>query len=483
MMMRCPLAANAQAAPHYPALIGPRKTWTYLQTHQAVEGMRVYLRTTCPLQAGQRCAVIAGNSTAYIITLLALWRENIIPCLLNTRFPYRQLEEWAQTLSCRFVFHDFERDNPCSFTMPGRNLGDIDWNPAALLSAGGGCFISSEQEAAIILTSGSGGIPKAAVLTYGNHYFNALGSRETLPFGCDDRWLLSLPLYHVSGLSLIFRVFLGGGSLVVPGTPFDLANALRQCPMTHISLVPAQLIRLLEDPESLEILKRCKAILLGGSAISGQLLRRAKQQRLAVYLTYGLTEMASQVATASAGSVDRKAGGGILPYREVRISSEGEILVRGKTRFKGYWAEGRLIEPFDTNGWFATGDMGGLDAKGRLFVTGRKDNMFVSGGENIHPETIERQLAAIVGIEQAIVVALAHPEYGQRPVGFIRFLPSAVLTVQDIKNKLAGDLPRFMIPDRFYAWPEHVLSSGMKIPRKELIRLAESQEKNLIPLK
>jgi O-succinylbenzoic acid--CoA ligase len=486
-------------APEQLAIISPHKHWTYLQAHRAVETIRNDLKTRCSLKPDQRCAIIAGNSEVYVLTLIALWREGITPCLLSTRIPPQELERWVQRLSCQFVLHEFGSNNPCAFRIPERNMnmGDINLNLEGAF-AGYEIFISPEQDATILLTSGSSGTPKAAVLTYGNHYFNALGSQDNLPFVPTDRWLLSLPLYHVSGLSLIFRVLLGGGSLVIPASHNDFIKALQHDQVTHVSLVTTQFFRLLKDPQGLELLKGLKAILLGGSAIPRPLLTQAIQHGLAVYPTYGLTEMASQVATGSAlrekpqksadhssQSVNFREGGRVLPFGEVRLSVEGEILVRGKTRFKGYWMEDRLIIPFDEGGWFATGDLGQWDNKGRLLVTGRKDNMFISGGENIQPEIIERQLAAIDGIEEALVVPVAHWEYGQRPVAFIRFASSSFLTVEEIKRKLKAVLPSFMIPDRFYGWPESFVpaGAGMKPHRPDFIGLAESPEGRLVLLK
>jgi o-succinylbenzoate---CoA ligase len=149
-----------------------------------------------------------------------------------------------------------------------------------------------------------------------------------------------------------------------------------------------------------------------------------------------------------------------LPEREVSISEEGEILVRGATLFAGYVEGGKLDLPLDTEEWFHTGDLGELDENGCLRVLGRKDNLFVSGGENIQPEEIEEALSALPGVEAAVVVPVDDTEYGQRPVAFVRMEDGSTV---DLALELEKVLPRFKIPVAFYAWPEE--SDGMKVNR------------------
>ena len=148
-------------------------------------------------------------------------------------------------------------------------------------------------------------------------------------------------------------------------------------------------------------------------------LRQSVKLGLNIYLTYGLTEMSSQVATGKVTQINQ-ACVKVLPYRQISISPEGEILVKGEVLFKGYVAGAKIHLPL-TNGWFPTGDMGQLDKEGCLTVIGRRDSMFISGGENIHPEEIEKALLSIKGIEQAMVVPKEDKEFGQRPIAFVKF--------------------------------------------------------------
>jgi O-succinylbenzoic acid--CoA ligase len=181
--------------------------------------------------------------------------------------------------------------------------------------------------------------------------------------------------------------------------------------------------------------------------------------------------MASQVTTTPPGSPRRAlhTSGKVLPHREVSISGEGEILVRGETLFEGYVEGEELRRPLDREGWFRTGDLGDLDGEGYLIVRGRRGNMFVSGGENVQPEEIEAALLRLPGVEEAVVVPVPDEVFDARPEAFVRADGRA--SPEHLAEALATVLPRFKIPVRFHAWPGD-MPEGMKVDRKLLSGLA-----------
>jgi O-succinylbenzoic acid--CoA ligase len=206
---------------------------------------------------------------------------------------------------------------------------------------------------------------------------------------------------------------------------------------------------------------------MGGSGMPPTLIRAALERGLPVHTSYGLTEMASQVTATRAGASleDLLTSGSVLPYREVSISGEGEVLVRGATLFAGYVEGDRVRSPVDEDGWFHTGDLGAFDGEGRLLVRGRRDNMFVSGGENVQPEEIEAALEAIEGITASVVVPVRDAEFGSRPVAFVRSMGG--FSPEGLAGALEARLPRFMVPIAFHPWPED-LAGGMKPDRRAL---------------
>ena len=130
--------------------------------------------------------------------------------------------------------------------------------------------------------------------------------------------------------------------------------------------------------------------------------------------------MSSQATASRPGDPPEalRTAGRPLAFRELSVAADGEILVRGRTLFRGYVEETGIRPARDASGWFHTGDLGRLDADGRLVVSGRRDTMFISGGENIHPEEIEREILRFPGVLEAIVAPVPDPEFGARPGGF-----------------------------------------------------------------
>jgi O-succinylbenzoic acid--CoA ligase len=320
--------------------------------------------------------------------------------------------------------------------------------------------------------------------TLGNHIANALGANECVALGPGDRWLLTLPLYHVGGLGILFRCFLGGGAVVIPSPSENLLQGIEKYKITHVSLVATQFYRLLKLPRVHTVLRRLKAILVGGGPIAPALIQKSLQLKLPIFTTYGLTEMASQVATTTAADLRKGhlTGGKVLKFRRVKISKTGEILVRGKTLFQGYIQGRKVIRPLQKGGWFATGDLGEITADGRLKVLGRKDNMFISGGENIYPEEIERHLLAVPGVEEAVVVPCADDEFGQRPAAFIRMNPARRLNAKIFNAILSQRLAKFKIPLRYYSWPFEKISSW-KMGRGELLQHFKNPRQPLCEIK
>ena len=333
-----------------------------------------------------------------------------------------------------------------------------------------------EQQATIIFTSGSTAAPNAVLHTVANHYFSALGANENIPLGVGDRWLLSLPVYHVGGLAVLFRTLIAGASVVLPGTGLSTGRNIEKFNITHLSLVSTQLSRLLNESVSFKKFRQIKSVLIGGGPVVRNLITQARDNGLPVYTSYGSTEMASQITTTRTGDgLPRlQTSGKLLNYRELRVSDRSEIQVRGKTLFKGYVDGLELHSQLNLAGWFDTGDLGSLDQDGYLTVTGRRDNMFISGGENIYPEEIEQALIQIESIEQALVVPVPHMEFGNQAVAFIKTKAGSVFDPNILKSDLKKSLPGFKIPKIFLEWPENS-PDGLKPGRKWFRSVAQKQ--------
>jgi O-succinylbenzoic acid--CoA ligase len=329
-----------------------------------------------------------------------------------------------------------------------------------------------DRPATILYTSGSTGTPKAALHTWRNHLYSAKGANANMPLREGDRWLLTLPLYHVGGLAPLVRCALAGAAVVVPAADRSLADSLRRRRATYASLVPTQLRRLLDADEDAPP-SSVRGLLIGGGPIPPTLVRRAQERGWPVLASYGCTEMASQVTTTGLGAARAalESAGRRLPHRRLRID-DGEILVAGPPLFDGYVTADGIEDPRRADGWYPTGDRGRIDAAGRLRVLGRTDRMFVSGGENVQPEEIEEALERLSGVERAIVVPVPDPEYGARPVAFVDG-PTAGRG-EALSAALAERLPGFKIPEAFHPLRSPRDEEGLTVDREQLKRRARA---------
>jgi len=461
-----------QVLEHYenqPFLITEKRSWTFADFMSEAR----LLSDSLMAESQQRVYLSTENTENLLKSMLALWMRGAVAVPLNQQIPEKQKMEMLQQIGCTFSYTELQYE----FKSQPTSVNSLQPNPVGNSDAVAGKEVNSinpKDWATIIFTSGSTGSPKAVVHSLANHFYNALGANERMPLNPGDRWLLSLPMSHVSGLAILFRTLLSGAAMVIPAKNVSLSKTLLSRSVTHLSLVPTQLRRLLQTTKGKDALCQLKLILLGGSSIPETLLDQSAQLGLNVQTTYGSTEMASQVATGKSGFYQ------VLPFREVRIAADNEVEVRGKSGFLGYLDVTGLHQPFDENGWFKTGDIGlwcSKDTKNQgdvesLKITGRKDSMFISGGENIHPEEIERILLQFGKTEQAIVVAVQDAEFGARPVAFLKIGEN--FSESNLQNFLEKRLAKFKVPDLFLALPE-LIESEIKHNRVELSKFAQTQ--------
>ena len=362
------------------ALVSAKKVWTYADLGNAVEERATELATK-GVEPGRVYAIDAHAEAQTVIEFLAYWRTGASIAPLDprlTRLEKSRAEEMLNGL---------------------------------------------ETDArAILWTSGTGGRPQGVLLTLDNICASAEAVTERLGLGPDNVWLLSLSPAHVGGLALLTRAFLLGCTLVAYGSfRADIASRLIEgeglpgsaSPVTHMSLVPTQLIRLLGYRDGIQVPASFKCGLIGGAHASPDLIQQSLAAGWPLALTYGMTEMTSQVATAVPSEVKQKPGsvGRALMGTKIKIDSDGQILAHGPTLAQGYVD---TTEPLvDTEGWYPTGDLGRFDEDGDLWITGRRSDRIVSGGITIDATHIEDVLCEHEGVQDACVVGIPDPEWGE----------------------------------------------------------------------
>lgn len=452
------------------AVVGADSNLTYADLDARADEMAAALANT-GVRPGTRVALRLPPGPDYVALLWACLRAGAVVCPLSPRLPTERLRDTLERSNSTHLVTDLDDATPTGRTVRTLTVDDLRDRRSAVEALQRSDEIATDQPATLLSTSGSTGTPRLALHSYGNHYYSAHGSAFNLAVAPGDRWLLTLPLNHVGGLAILFRCALAGATVVVAGPSLDDDVAAQH--VTHLSLVPTQLQRLLSGSGA-GALSSVKAVLLGGGPIPDDLVAAALAADVPLHTTYGLTEMSSQVTTTPPGaSADQlRTAGRVLPHRQLALGTDGELLVRGRTLFLGYVEDDEVQLPVDEYGWFHTNDLGALTPDGFLHVRGRADNLFITGGENVQPEEIEEALVQLAGVREAVVVAVPDDEYGARPIAFVRAEGDVRTEAPAWRSALERMLPRFKIPDAFHAWPNGAGTEGLKPDRAALQQLA-----------
>lgn len=458
-MMRDWLSAQALARPDGAALIIGAATLTYRALHEQTAAFAARL-AAAGVERGMVVGVLLSNRLEAALAVHAAPRLGVTLALLNTRLTPAELDVQARAAGCRVLI--CERDTlPTALALSAAPrvvcvdpVDDPLLTPVDRLSGDSAAYregaIDLDASFAIMFTSGTTGTPRGAVLNYGAFFASAMASAYRIGVLPHDRWLCVLPIYHVGGLSILLRSCLYGTAVDL-WQRFDapaIMERLQSAPVTLISLVPTMLYRLLEQPGAAPP-PHLRLVLLGGAAAPPDLLERAFQAGWPVATTYGLTEAASQVATALPEEVRRKPGsvGRPLIFTRVRVVDEqgrdqppgvhGDILVQGPTLMRGYLG----AAPLAADAWFPTGDIGCLDTDGDLWVVQRRSDLIISGGENIYPAEVEQVLRQHPAVADVAVVGVPSAEWGQQ-VGAAIVLRDPAVSIEDIlafsRTRLAG---------------------------------------------
>ncbi|GIU40142.1 2-succinylbenzoate-CoA ligase [Shewanella sairae] len=443
--------------------------------------------TELGLKPGDRLACISHNCPQLLQLYWACVDTGVLFCPISPRFATQQIVELTVTHQYRYywlvpsVAEQYAELNIALKSQQTLTQVNFDFHA---LSESKAALVNLDTAVNAILTSGSSGTPKAAAHSLANHIASAAGSKELIKLSAEDSWLLSLPLFHIGGLAIANRCALAGACVVFEDKNLALAQQLNRDCITHLSLVSAQLQQLLhcaekdesEESEEDDCLAQVKAMLLGGGAISADLLAELSTRDIKAYTSYGMTEMGSQITTGTARTDG--SSGKLLSGRELKII-DGEIWLKGECLFLGYLAKDGFNLPLHKNGWFYTKDLGHFDANGNLCIDGRADNMFISGGENIQPEEIEAALKLHPQISDAIVFPVNDTQFGTLPAAIIKLLNTsnnnqeALPPEAELTAFLADKIARFKRPRCYYPWPE-VSSAGIKVIRKKVIEAVKA---------
>lgn len=411
---------------------------------------------------GDRLAVYLENCIEMIDLYLAAIKTGVIFVPINILYKERE------------IGHILSDAAPKKLIAKGPVPGGYDaWQLEELVKALPGIkdtpidssHLNGDSPAAIVYTSGTTGTSKGAILTHNNFISNGLNLVSCWQIKDQDRFLLSLPLFHVHALGNGIHAWLMSGckmKLLVRFEHQKAADEFIQFKPTLFFGVPTVYIRLLDLPEATAKLigSYARLFVCGSAPLPAQVLEAFQEKYGHVILErYGMTETLMNISNPYFG--ERRPGtiGFPLPGISAKIvksdgsiakvDEEGEVYVKGPNVFAGYWKREQATADAFVDGYFKTGDMGVVSTDGYFTLRGRKSDLIISGGFNIYPREIEEFLLEQAGVKEASVVGVPHETRGEMPVAYLVLEPEADLTA--IEAACQKTFASFKVPRKFLA--------------------------------
>ncbi len=456
--------------PHHRALVHQGHQYDYTELSRMVSSIAWSLQQS-GVEPGSRLAIFPQP----LLTLLTVLVAPKIGCsvlTLNPTLPHEILQGLIESTSTTHLIADrgilSSVENPYR-VFPHELLHNLEINQAATYRQ---TPLSMDEAHLYMATSGSDAQPKVVRLSGANIMASIRASRRRLLTDSSDIWLCCLPLFHIGGLSIPFRCVDAAATLLLHDR-FDaqqICDDLHRYAVTHISLAPAMLAKLLDHAPEFSPPESLRMVLIGGAPLSRQLYQRATAAGWPLVPTYGMTENCSQIATLYPPPAHWQPGmvGKPLDHTEIDIDADsGAIRIRGDSVMMGYrQADGKSV-PLPAGAWFETEDLGAIDDNGNLIVYGRSDETLISGGENIHPAQIESQLLKHPDITEVAVIGEADHVWGDIVVAVY----AGSVTEQQLQSWCKQHLHGAWRPRRFIKTTELPRNAMHKIDRVALRRL------------
>lgn len=486
--MRDWLTHRARVSPEAIALVEARDgtEWTYADLDAAVDET-VGRLAALGVQPGDHLGVLMETRMAFVRLVHAAMRLGALLVPLNARLARPELTRQAETADLNLLVCEAETEADALVVseVPVASVDSSDGESVAPLCEQDPEIVepaswSREDLQALLFTSGTTGDPKAVELAMGNFLASATASAFRLGVTPDDRWLLCLSMYHMGGLSVVLRSALYGTTVVLQ-EGFDAtaaADAIAEYEVSGVSLVPTMLRRMLDSAGSLA--DSLRFVLLGGAPAPEELIDRCERLDVPVHPTYGMTETASQIATARPRETFEYRGtvGRSLLWTDVTILDEndkllstgevGELVVSGPTVTPGYYGNSEATEDAFCEYGLRTGDVGYRDDAGRIWVLNRREDRIITGGENVHPGEVVEVLRDHPEVREAAVVGLEDDEWGERVAALV-VAEAADLAVEEVEAHCREYLAGYKRP-RTIAFADELPRTASGTVEREAVR-------------
>ena len=440
--------------------------YTYQDIYSAVVNVATRLQTL----SDTRIAIVSDNSVTMAVYLLAamLVRKEVL--LLNVHLTAREIEKQLCQLHITTVLHSAKR---CGQVPKSVTSMEFESMESMLHNEEKDIFdwiVNDNDIAAIMNTSATTGQFKSVPLRWSQIKAHVQASQEVLGRSEQDNWLMVLPLFHVSGLSILMRSLYNGTAMTIMESYHEeqVLQCIHDGRINMMSLVPT----ILKNLEPRIIHHQLRVILLGGEFIPRPLVDACVEKQLPIYKTYGMTETFSQSVTMPVllnlnklDSVGKPLPGMTVHIVNPDVDGVGEIHLNGPMVMRGY------INREPIHGDFNTDDMGYVDEDGFLYILNRRTDLIISGGENIYPKEIEDTVYAMQGVKECAVIPVADTKWGQVPALFVAFDDIDALGTDSkmiVRDYISSKLAKYKVPKYITIMDALPRNGTGKIMRKSL---------------
>lgn len=444
---------------------------------------------------GDRISIFMANSIELVELLFALKNIGAITVLHNLRLTPSELSYQVEDAASSFILVDDERELGLKESKEFMGVQKIvpfskvlQLKESALTQVE---EFSLEEIDTIMYTSGTTGFPKGVKQTYGNHFWSATGSALNMGLHEEDCWLLAVPIFHISGLSILMRSVIYGMRVIIHRR-FEaeaVHKDLMERQVSIVSVVTTMLSELLEQLGSGSYPASFRCMLVGGGPVPKSILEECMRKSIPVYQTYGMTETCSQIVTLSPDFSMSKIGSAGKPLYPCQLKimldgveagpkETGEIIVKGPNVTNGYYNREESTSEAIKDGWLYTGDLGFVDEDGFLFVVDRRSDLIISGGENVYPAEIEAILVSHPFVKDAGVTGMPDDRWGQVPVAFVVTDREEELFEESFLSFVRERLAGYKVPKQLYVVECLPRNASNKLMRRELVKMVPGWEEN-----
>lgn len=476
-------------SPQKEAVVEHERSATYAELNEQAERYAGVLQKNHRLEKGDRIAILANFSIELIALFGAAQKAGYVLVPINTRLTPREVAYQIEDSSAKIVLTEADFGDKLTETkLDSIGFFDLEGEAENYQNE-----VEDDDPIFILYTSGTTGFPKGAIYTHGMLFWNSENTALRLDLNSNDITLNCMPAFHTGGWNVLITPLLHRGGTIWLQREFDPEEVLQNLEKSQSTLFMAvpTMLKMMSDADAFQDtdLSRVRYFIVGGEALPIPMIERWGDKGIPIRQGYGLTEVGPNVTSLHHDDSIRKRGSiGFLNFylegkvvddkgNECKPNEVGEFWLKGPNVSPGYWHNDEANEKSFSNGWFKTGDLVRMDEEGYIYVSGRKKEMYISGGENVYPREVEIVLQQHGAVAEAAVIGVPDDKWGESGAAYLVLKSGAASDENEIKEHCLENLAKFKIPTYFCFIDALPVNSTGKIDKQELSKLFKQQQK------